>query len=151
MWAVSSPSLNRIMVSFSYFVRVIFVILSFSCRTAAYDALKSLFVAQIHPALRAADHLGKHHKPPIPHDLGLYRASAAPAEGKLYLQADDRRGELHPAPYLRTDHRGKNGRSAVHEPPLSLPKIQGRNWRKSDGFYPLRKNGGGKTPPPLFR
>ena len=60
-----------------------------------------------HPALRAADHLGKHHKPPIPHDLGLYRASAAPAEGKLYLQADDRCGELHPAPYLRTDHRGK--------------------------------------------
>ena len=59
------------------------------------------------PKLRAADHLGKHHKPPIPHDLGLYRASAAPAEGKLYLQADDRCGELHLAPYLRTDHRGK--------------------------------------------
>ena len=50
MWAVSLPSLNRIMVSFSYFVRVIFIILPFLivfhavlailCLTATHDTLK---------------------------------------------------------------------------------------------------------------
>ena len=40
-------SLNRIMVSFSYFVKVTLVILPFICRTATHDALKIFFVAQI--------------------------------------------------------------------------------------------------------
>ena len=50
----------------------------------------------------------------------------------------------------QTDHGRENRRRVVPQPPISLPKIQGRDGRKPDGLHPERKNGGSQTLPPLF-